>query len=90
MPTGLYDIHDKAEVLHPQEIAAGKAQCVADNLDYITDLITGRAIPLAAFVERLEKRFKRAVATGQMIDAMRSGYCTIEPNGSPPPSKATH
>lgn len=89
MPTGLFDIRDRQPIFHPDEIAQGKAIAESKGLDYIEGS-EGRAIPLARFVEILTKRWHRAVLTGQQIDAIRMGYCTIEPRGSPEPSRATH
>lgn len=89
MPTGLYDVHDKCEVLHPNEIAAGKAQCVADNIDYIPNA-DGTVTPLAVFVDRLTARWNRAGETARLIDYMREGYCTIMPNAAPTGSDARH
>ena len=90
MPTGLYDIRDKAEVFHPEEIEAGRQQCIAANTQYIADVLTGAAIPLATFVETLSKRWRRAVETSRQIDAMRAGYCSVEPITAPPRSDARH
>jgi hypothetical protein len=89
MPTGLYDVRDKAEVLHPQEIAAGKAQCVVDNVDYIPNA-DGTVTPLSLFVDRLTARWTRACETARLIDYMREGYCTIMPNDAAPGSDARH
>ena len=89
MPTGLYDIHDKADVFTPQEIEAGRLKCIADAIQYINGP-NGSAIPITRYVEGLTKRWKRACETGLQIDAIRSGYCTIEPKGAPQGSHATH
>ena len=35
MPTGIFDIRDRAEVFTPDEIRAGQTQCVTENLQYI-------------------------------------------------------
>lgn len=89
MPIGLYDVRDREPVYHPQEIAHGLATCKAQGLDYINGP-DGRAIPLATYIDRLNKRWQRAVRSGQQMDALRMGYCTIESVGSPEPSRATH
>lgn len=89
MGTGLFDIQDRAEVLHPNEIEAGKAQCIAENIHYV-ERLNGRPLPLTTFVERLTKRWQRATETHRMIEAMRAGYCTVEPRGAAPASDARH
>lgn len=85
----LFDIRDRERVMTPQEIEAGRQHCEANGLQYIEGP-DGRAIPLATYVERLTKRWHRAVQTGRIIDAIRAGYGTIEPAGSPAPSLARH
>jgi hypothetical protein len=89
MPTGLYDIRDREPVLHPDEIEAGRVLCEQQGLQYI-DGPDGRAIPLAAYIGRLTKRWQRAVQTAQQMRALQAGYCTIEAKGAPAPSQATH
>jgi hypothetical protein len=66
MPTGLYDIRDREPVLHPDEIEAGRVLCEQQGLQYIAGP-DGRAIPLAAYIGRLTKRWQRAVQTGQQM-----------------------
>lgn len=90
MPLGICDIRDKCEVLHINEIAAGEAQCRADNIDYIPSLESGQVIPLATFVATLKARWQRACATAQVIKAIQSGYCTISDVGAAPASDARH
>lgn len=89
MPIGLFDVQDRAPVFHPDEIESGRKQCETQGLQYI-DGAGGRAIPLATYVERLVKRWRRALRSGQQMDAVRAGYCTIEPPDAPAPSRATH
>jgi hypothetical protein len=89
MPIGLYDIRDRAPVYSPDEIAAGRAAAEKHGLDYIAG-DDGRAIPLATYVYRLNRRWVRAVATGRQFQALTAGYCTIEAKGAPPPSDARH
>jgi len=90
MPTGLYDIRDRDEVLTPQEIEAGFAAAKAQGIDYI-GLVPGQPVmPVARFKLILEARWKRAAQTGAMIDAMKQGYCSIEPATAPPRSDARH
>ncbi len=90
MPLDIFDVRDKCEVLHPNEIAAGEAQCRADKIDYLPSLRPGEVIPLATFVAALKARYERACATARAIKAMQSGYCTISPVGSAPASDARH
>lgn len=90
MATGLYDIKDRAEVLTPDEIEAGAAQCMLRHTYYITDPGSTAAIPLQTYVSALKARWTRAAQTARMIDNMRAGYCTIEPLGAPPQSGMTH
>lgn len=89
MPIGLFDIRDHEPVFPPDEIELGRQKCEAEGLQYITSA-DGRAIPLARYVEGLHKRFKRAGQTGQMIEAIRAGYCTVEAKGAPEMSVARH
>jgi hypothetical protein len=89
MPTGIFDIHDRAEILTPQDIEAGKQLCITNKTHYI-ELPGQRPIPLTTFVERLNGRWERARKTFLQIEAMRAGYCTIEAAGAPPQSEATH
>lgn len=91
MPLDIYDIRDKCEVLHINEIAAGEAQCRADNVDYIPSLEPGgQVIPLSTFVGLLKARWKRACSTARAIKAMQAGYCSVSPVGSAPTSDARH
>lgn len=91
MPLAIFDIRDKCEVLHINEIAAGEAQCRADNVDYIPSLEPGgKVIPLATFVAILKARYERACATARSIKAMQAGYCSVTPRGSAPTSDARH
>ena len=90
MPLDIFDIRDKCEVLHPNEIAAGEAQCRAEGTDYLPSLVDGQVIPLATFVATLKARWERACATARAIKAMQSGYCTISPVGAAPASDARH
>lgn len=89
MPIGLFDIRDREPVFAPDEIELGRQKCEAEGLQYITSP-QNRATPLARYVEGLHKRFKRAVQTGQMIEAIRAGYCTIVRKGAPEMSVARH
>jgi hypothetical protein len=90
MPTGLYDIRDRDEVLTPQEIQAGYEACVAKNIQYI-GLIPGEPVmPVARYVQILKDRWDRCVKTAAMIDAIKAGYCSISPAGAPPSSDARH
>lgn len=90
MPSGLYDVRDRAEVLTPQEIEAGVAQCAAQGLQYI-EIIPGEPVmPVAAFVDMLKARWTRAAQTAQLIDAIKAGYCSVSPKASPPSSDARH
>lgn len=89
MPIGLFDVQDRAPVFHPDEIAFGRAQCEQQGLKYIQQ--PGfRPVPLARYVDNLTARWKRALRSGQQMDALRAGYCTVEPLGAPEPSRATH
>lgn len=90
MPLDIFDVRDKCEVLHPNEIAAGEAQCRAEGIDYVPAIVGDQVIPLAAFVHTLKDRYERACATARAIKAMQSGYCTISPVGSAPASDARH
>ena len=87
MPTGIFDICDRAPVFHPDEIAAGQKQCETAGQQCCDGCARGKA---GLYVAMLTKRWQRAVKTGQVIDAIRAGYCTIQPNGAPPASRATH
>jgi hypothetical protein len=91
MPLDIYDVRDKCEVLHPNEIAAGEAQYRADNIDYIPQLgAENQVIPLATFVAMLKARYQRACATARVIAAIQQGYCTIEDKAAAPASDARH
>lgn len=91
MPTGIFDIRDRAPVLHPHEIAAGEAECRARGLEYIAPAdASGRVSRLADMVAALHARWARAVQTGKLMDHVRSGYCSIDPIGSAEPSTAVH
>lgn len=89
MPTGLCDIRDKCEVNTPDELAHIKAHCQANDIDYI-ETGPNRCIPLSKAIETAEKRWKRAVQTSRIIDAMRAGYCSVSPIGAAPTSNARH
>jgi hypothetical protein len=90
MPTGLFDIHDKAPIFTPDEIAAGEADCRARDIDYL-ELVPGQpVVRLYDFVEALKQRWQRAAVTARMIDAMRAGYCTVMPKTHAPLSDARH
>jgi len=90
MPTGLYDIRDRDEVLTPQEIQAGYEACVAKNLQYI-EIIPGEPVmPVGRYVQILKERWDRCVKTAAIIDAIRAGYCSIQPASAPPSSDARH
>ena len=90
MPSGLYDIRDRDEVITPQEIEAGYQSCVARNIQYL-ELVPGEPVmPIIRYVEILKARWKRAAQTAAMIDAIKQGYCSIEPATAPPRSDARH
>lgn len=90
MPSGLWDIRDKVEVLTPQEIEAGRQECVRRNLQYIEVMPGQPVMTVVRFVEILTARWNRAAQTAAMIDAMRAGYCSITPKTAPPSSDARH
>ena len=78
MPTGLFDVADRAPVFTPHEIEAGRQQCLASDTH------------LARFVQILNARWQRACRTAQLIETIRQGWCSIEPNTSPPSSDTRH
>lgn len=91
MPLDIFDVRDKCEVLHIDEINAGEAQCRADNIDYLPSIEPGgRVIPLATFVLALKARWQRACATAAVIKNIQAGYCTISEVGAAPSSDARH
>ena len=92
MPSGLFDIRDRDEVHSPDEIEAGYRQCVANDIHYlaVTPEPNGPVIPLAQFVKTLKARWQRAAQTAAAIDAIKAGYCSIEPKTAPPRSDARH
>lgn len=90
MTTGLYDIHDRAEVMHPNAIAAGQAQCEEQGITHIDGLPGEPVIRVVDYVETLTKRWRRCCETARAIDNIRSGYCTILPNTTPSSSDARH
>jgi len=89
MPTGLYDITDREPVLTPDEMNAGRDQCLAQGLTHIRGP-NGKAFPLADYLTLLGMRWHRAVATSRIIDAIRAGYCSVDVPTAPPTSNARH
>jgi hypothetical protein len=91
MPLLVWDIVDRAPVMHPEEIEAGRKICAADHIDYVPSPFNpAQVIPLAAYVEALQKRWQRACQTARIIEAIKGGYCTITPNTGAPSSDARH
>ena len=91
MPIGVFDIRDRQPVFSPDEIDWGIKQCAAQNIDYVPNPDgSNSVVPVAAFVERLKARWQRFAMTAKLMDAIRAGYCTIEPKGAAEPSRATH
>ena len=89
MPTGLWDVHDRAEVFTPHEIEAGKLQCQQQGMEYIADP-HGRAIPLSGFVAMLEARWMRVCQTARLFEHLKAGYCSVAPVGTPPGNDTRH
>lgn len=91
MSTGLYDIHDRAEVFHPNAIDAGLAECRAKNITHIPSAADpNRVIRVPDYIRMLKARWQRCVDTATLIDNIKAGYCSILPNDAPPSSDARH
>ena len=88
MSTGLFDIASKTEVQTLDEIQAAVVYCLQKRIDTVE--FGPRVVTVPEMVEIAKNRWKRAVATSRMIDAMREGYCSVSPVGSPPASDARH